>query len=82
MEAAIDEGVVDDFVGSQGDLMVVLGVDVAVDPGHFVHEEVHEKEEEVICPQAGTYPTYELQKDENIHKIMAIFTLRTDPYTT
>ena len=75
LEAAIDERVVDDFMGSQGDLVVVLRVDVAVDPGHLVHREVHEKEEEVICPHADTYPRDELQDDEYINKIMAIFIL-------
>ena len=40
----------DDFMGGEGDLVVVLGVDVAVDPGHLVHQEVHEEEEEIVCP--------------------------------
>ena len=61
MEAAIDEGVVDDLVRGEGDLVVVLGVDVAVDPRHLVHEEVHEEEEEVVGPQAGTYSQDELR---------------------
>ena len=40
----------DDFMGGEGDLVVMLGVDVAVDPGHLVHQEVHEEEQEIVCP--------------------------------
>ena len=60
LEAAVDEGVVDDLVGSEGDLGVMLCVHVAINPGHFVHEEVHEEEDEVVCPQADTHPADKL----------------------
>ena len=65
LEAAIDEGVVDDLVGGEGDLVVVLGVDVAVDPRHLVHEEVHKEEEEVVGPQAGTHTQDDLQIEDS-----------------
>ena len=65
LEAAIDEGVVYDLVGGEGDLVVVLGVDVAVDPRHLVHEEVHKEEEEVVGPQAGTHTQDDLQIEDS-----------------
>ena len=59
-------------MGSQCDLGVMLCVHVAIYPGHFVHDEVHEEEKEVVCPQADAYPADKLWGSKDVSKKLSL----------